>query len=131
MAAYTEDQIAAALLTLSPRSRSRVITKILNSLKSDDETDAAWIEELQWRLKDWRAGLRLEAVDDLLDDPDALLTGSALARGKTFDAVQMMRDIREKMSREMEGMTAEEELAYINEGVRRSREKRVDGDCNG
>jgi hypothetical protein len=69
MATYTEDQIAAVLLKLPSRSRARVAKKILNSLKGDDETDAAWIEELQWRLKDWRAGLIVEAVDDLLDDP--------------------------------------------------------------
>lgn len=34
----------------------------------------------------------------------------------SIDAVQLQRDIREKMSREMEGMTAEEILAYLNEG---------------
>ncbi len=32
---------------------------------------------------------------------------------KDFDAVKMMREIRDKMSREMMHMTHEEQLAYI------------------
>lgn len=38
------------------------------------------------------------------------------------DAVQLMRDIREKMSREMEGMSTEEILLYLNEGRHPKRE---------
>lgn len=34
----------------------------------------------------------------------------------SIDAVQLMRDIREKMSREMEGMSRDEILLYLNEG---------------
>ncbi|HEX8318079.1 hypothetical protein [Longimicrobium sp.] len=34
----------------------------------------------------------------------------------SIDAVQLQRDIREKMSREMEGMSTEEILLYLNEG---------------
>ena len=37
---------------------------------------------------------------------------------KTVDAVALMREIRERMSREMEGMTKEERLRYLNEGWR-------------
>lgn len=37
---------------------------------------------------------------------------------KAFDAVAFMREVRERMSREMEGMTKEEILRYVNEGVR-------------
>lgn len=32
---------------------------------------------------------------------------------KKFDAVQMMRSIRERLSAEIEGMTLEEELAWL------------------
>lgn len=32
---------------------------------------------------------------------------------KNFDAVQMMRAIRDKLSAEIEGMTLEEELAWL------------------
>ena len=37
---------------------------------------------------------------------------------KTVDAVGLMRQIRERMSREMEGMSKEEILRYLNEGWR-------------
>jgi hypothetical protein len=37
---------------------------------------------------------------------------------KTVDAVALMREIRERMSREMEGMTKEQRLRYLNEGWR-------------
>jgi hypothetical protein len=37
---------------------------------------------------------------------------------KTIDAVGVMREIRERMSREMEGMNREEILHYLNEGWR-------------
>lgn len=32
---------------------------------------------------------------------------------KTFDAVKLMRDLRDKLSQEMEGMTPEERVLYI------------------
>ncbi|HEY0017020.1 MAG TPA: hypothetical protein VGC13_11900 [Longimicrobium sp.] len=35
---------------------------------------------------------------------------------KTIDAVGLMREIRERMSREMEGMSKDEILRYLNEG---------------
>lgn len=37
---------------------------------------------------------------------------------KDFDAVGFMREARERMSREMEGMSKEEILRYLNEGWR-------------
>ena len=40
----------------------------------------------------------------------------------SVDAVQLQRDIREKMSREMEGMSTEEILLYLNEGHHPKRE---------
>lgn len=33
--------------------------------------------------------------------------------GKKFDSVQFMRDARDRMSKEMRGMTAPEQIAYI------------------
>ena len=37
---------------------------------------------------------------------------------KQFDAVQMMRSIRDRISEDIKGMTFEEEQAYIREGLR-------------
>ena len=37
---------------------------------------------------------------------------------KQFDAVQMMRSIRDRISEEIKGMTFEQEQAYIREGLR-------------
>lgn len=37
---------------------------------------------------------------------------------QTSDAVALMREIRERMSREMEGMSKEDILRYLNEGWR-------------
>lgn len=34
-------------------------------------------------------------------------------KAKTFDAVKLMRELRDKLSQEMEGMTLEERLRYI------------------
>jgi hypothetical protein len=36
-----------------------------------------------------------------------------MKRAKTFDAVKMMREIRDRMSEEMKGMTREEQIKYI------------------
>lgn len=36
-------------------------------------------------------------------------------RTKTFDAVKLMRQLRDKLSQEMEGMTPEERMRYIRE----------------
>ncbi|OGH55949.1 MAG: hypothetical protein A3G34_02030 [Candidatus Lindowbacteria bacterium RIFCSPLOWO2_12_FULL_62_27] len=33
---------------------------------------------------------------------------------KDFDAVKMMREIRDRMSQEMKGMTSKERIEYIN-----------------
>jgi len=38
-------------------------------------------------------------------------------KGKNVDAVKLMREIREKMSREMKGMTFEEETAYLEKMI--------------
>jgi hypothetical protein len=35
---------------------------------------------------------------------------------KKFDSVKMQRDIRDKLSKQMEGMTDEEVLAFIKKG---------------
>lgn len=37
---------------------------------------------------------------------------------KTIDAVALMRQIRDQMSREIEGMSFEEEKRYLNERLR-------------
>ena len=41
---------------------------------------------------------------------------------KTFDSVQMMRDARERISRDIAGMSFEEEKVYIREQLQRARE---------
>lgn len=69
----TAEQIEGALLQLPPRRRAAVVGRLLKSLRSADEPDAAWIEELEWQLQDWRAGLRMEPIHELLDNPDAVL----------------------------------------------------------
>ncbi len=38
---------------------------------------------------------------------------------KDFDAVKMMRDIRDQMSKEMQGMTYKERIEYINKKAER------------
>ncbi|MBW3572626.1 MAG: hypothetical protein KY467_16105 [Gemmatimonadetes bacterium] len=43
---------------------------------------------------------------------------------KTIDAVALMREIRERMSREMEGMTKDEILRSLNEGQRPAPQER-------
>ena len=48
---------------------------------------------------------------------------------KEFDSVRLMREVRERMSREMEGMSKEEILRYLNEGWRPDpKEKDTDQD---
>ena len=44
---------------------------------------------------------------------------------KTFDAVKMMRDIREKISTEVQGMTFSEFKAYINRQLAESKTKKI------
>ncbi|MFN3344479.1 MAG: hypothetical protein ACK412_02390 [Chloroherpetonaceae bacterium] len=46
-------------------------------------------------------------------------------REKIFDAVRMMREIRDKISRETQGMTFEELKAYINSQLTETNAKRV------
>lgn len=46
----------------------------------------------------------------------------AIKGEKHFDAVQMMRELREGISRDIEGMTLEQETAYIRERLRQARE---------
>ena len=43
---------------------------------------------------------------------------------KSFDAVKIMRSIRDKVDRELEGMTSQEVLAYYRERRRAFRERR-------
>jgi len=43
---------------------------------------------------------------------------------KTFDAVKMMRDIRNKIDKELEGMTSEQVLKYYEDRRRRIRESK-------
>jgi len=45
------------------------------------------------------------------------MTREEKQQGKRVDAVQLMRDLREKLSREVEGMSFEEEKKYIRERV--------------
>lgn len=50
-----------------------------------------------------------------------------MKKDKTFDAVKMMREIRDRMSEEIKGMTPKEQIEYIEKksGFRRfQREKR-------
>ncbi len=42
-----------------------------------------------------------------------------------FDAVQMMRDIRDKISQETHGMTFEQYKAYIKSNLKEHKEKHV------
>ena len=42
---------------------------------------------------------------------------------KTFDAVKMMRDIRDKISLETQGMTFEELRAYIEKKLKKDKTK--------
>jgi hypothetical protein len=41
---------------------------------------------------------------------------------KKFDSVRMMREARERISRDIEGMTFEQEKAYIRERLKLARE---------
>lgn len=43
-----------------------------------------------------------------------------MKREKEFDAVKMMRELREQVSREIEGMTYEEQRRYLDECLRTS-----------
>ena len=45
---------------------------------------------------------------------------------KTFDAVKMMRDIRDKISLETQGMTFEELKAYIEKKLKKDKKKLAD-----
>ena len=45
------------------------------------------------------------------------MTDEKKQREKPFDAVQLMRHLREKLSREVEGMSYEEEKEYIRKRV--------------
>jgi hypothetical protein len=41
---------------------------------------------------------------------------------KTFDSVRLMREARERISRDIAGMTFEEEKAYIRDRLKQARE---------
>lgn len=42
-----------------------------------------------------------------------------MKKSKAFDAVKTMRDIRDRLSRELQGMSAAEQIAYIEAKSRR------------
>jgi type II secretory pathway predicted ATPase ExeA len=42
---------------------------------------------------------------------------------KNFDSVQLMREQRDRISRDIEGMTFEQEKAYIRERLKQAREQ--------
>ena len=65
---YSPAECEAILLMLPAKHRAHVVDRLLKSLKGS-EADEGWIEELEWRLQDWRARLKLEPLDDLLDVP--------------------------------------------------------------
>ncbi len=44
---------------------------------------------------------------------------------KTFDAVKMMRDIREKISEETQNMTSEELKKYIETSIEKGKLKKI------
>jgi len=46
-----------------------------------------------------------------------------IKKQKTFDAVKMMRDIRDKISLETQGMTFEELKAYIEKKLKQKKTK--------
>jgi hypothetical protein len=50
-----------------------------------------------------------------------------MKKHKTFDAVKMMREIRNRMSKEIKGMVPEEQIEYIEKksGLRRVENKRA------
>jgi hypothetical protein len=44
-------------------------------------------------------------------------------REKEFDSVRLMRELRDRISRDIEGMTFEQEKAYIRERLEQAREE--------
>ena len=40
-----------------------------------------------------------------------------MTKGKKFDSVKMMRDIRDKISRDIEDMTLDEERSYLQKMI--------------
>ena len=55
--------------------------------------------------------------------PKDLIKYGNAKKQKTFDAVKMMRDIRDKISHETEGMTFEELKAYIEKKLKKNKSK--------
>jgi CO dehydrogenase/acetyl-CoA synthase beta subunit len=53
-----------------------------------------------------------------------------IKKEKTFDAVKMMREIRDKISAETKNMTFEELRAYINKKLSASENKHVEHASN-
>ncbi|MBK9216437.1 MAG: hypothetical protein IPM59_12750 [Chloracidobacterium sp.] len=52
------------------------------------------------------------------------VTEATKKKEKDFDCVKMMRDIRDKMSREMMNMTHKEQLAYIQNLLEKGKTKK-------
>ncbi len=61
----------------------------------------------------------------LLEVPKTLLIMETIRKEKTFDAVKMMREIRDKISAETQNMTFEELKAYINKKLSESKTKLI------
>lgn len=50
-----------------------------------------------------------------------------IERKKTFDAVKTMRDIRDQMDKDLEGMTFEQEKEYFRKGAERAKKYQTVG----
>jgi len=46
-----------------------------------------------------------------------------MGKTKSFDAVKLMREIRDRMSREMRGMTPQQQIEYVQRKAAESRGK--------
>ena len=60
-----------------------------------------------------------------LEVQKTLLIMETIKKAKTFDAVKMMREIRDKISDETQNMTFEELKAYINRKLSESKIKLI------
>ncbi len=60
-----------------------------------------------------------------LEVQKTLLIMETISKQKTFDAVKMMREIRDKISAETQNMSFEELKAYINKKLSESKTKSI------
>ena len=49
------------------------------------------------------------------------MTKKESSKEKEFDSVKMMRDIRDKISKDIEGMTLDEEIRYLQKMISSSK----------